>query len=80
MGYANTTTYRQSLQFIWLGLHQGLTHSGTQSGNKKSVTVCRYLGEHSTDWQKNMTELELDLLYYDILDKFAKAEMELVHD
>ena len=25
-----------------------------------------------------MTELELDLLYYDILDKFAKAEMEQV--
>ena len=29
-----------------------------------------------------MTELELvlDLLYYDILDKFAKAEMEQVNE
>ena len=27
-----------------------------------------------------MTELELDLLYYAILDKFAKAEMEYANE
>lgn len=27
-----------------------------------------------------MSEIELDLLYYTILDKFAKAEMEQVNE